>query len=194
MTPRRMSVGFQLRAAICFIVGFGLGWYAGQQVNFARKLRVELDNALLRAQVATRVATTSRQITEELRARAGPGVTVEPFREDYRNLLGRAAISISQGGYNTTMEVIAAGVPAVLAPHAAEKDSEQGLRARLLSERGAITLAESPDAAGLARAVDAAMAGHSTGSAGVDMGGAVATARLIAELLRKGSAPAKGRS
>ncbi len=70
MTPRRMSVGFQLRAAICFIVGFGLGWYAGQQVNFARKLRVELDNALLRAQVATRVATTSRQITEELRARA----------------------------------------------------------------------------------------------------------------------------
>ena len=49
MTPGRMSVGLQLRAVICFLVGVGLGWYVGQQVNSVRKLRAELDDALVRA-------------------------------------------------------------------------------------------------------------------------------------------------
>jgi predicted glycosyltransferase len=57
-------------------------------------------------------------------------------------LLGACRLSISQAGYNTTLEVLAAGVPAVLVPFAAGEEGEQSMRAKLLAERGLLTLVE----------------------------------------------------
>ncbi|MCC2114051.1 MAG: glycosyltransferase, partial [Hyphomicrobiales bacterium] len=49
-----------------------------------------------------------------LRDRAGIGIVVERARSDFPALLRRAAASISQAGYNTVLDVVTAGVPAVL--------------------------------------------------------------------------------
>ena len=117
-----------------------------------------------------------------LREQAQPGVRLERFRADFPQLLGRARLSISQGGYNTTMEVLQAGVPAVLAPHAAPGDREQDLRAQLLCERGAAVLPADLSARGLAEAVDKALRQPAPRAGGIDMGGAAATAALVARL------------
>ena len=71
-----------------------------------------------------------------LAARASASVTVERARPDFRALLARAALSISQGGYNTVMEVLAAGCPAVVVPYAGGLETEQTLRCEFLAERG----------------------------------------------------------
>src|SRR3546814_17646977 len=51
-------------------------------------------------------------------ATAAPGITVERARSDFVELLCRARLSISQGGYNTLTEVLAKGVPGVVVPFA----------------------------------------------------------------------------
>ncbi len=77
-----------------------------------------------------------------LQAAAPPGIAVERSRPDFLELLSRAALSVSQAGYNTSLEVLAAGVPAVVVPFAAGGETEQTLRARLLAESGRLVLVE----------------------------------------------------
>ena len=94
-----------------------------------------------------------------LQAQAGAGVIVERARPDFPGLVARARLSISQAGYNTVLDVLAAGVPAVLVPFAEGDETEQTQRAALLAARG---LAVTVDEAGLtparlAEAVDQAL-------------------------------------
>ncbi len=70
------------------------------------------------------------------------GVTVERFRSDFQNLLRGCFLSISQAGYNTVMEVLAAGSRAVVVPFAEGGESEQPLRARMLADHGLLTVVE----------------------------------------------------
>ena len=78
-----------------------------------------------------------------LRSRAGDGVIVEPARADYPALLRRCRLSISQAGYNTVMDVLAAGCRSVLVPFAASGESEAGpLRAGLLADRGIVDMVD----------------------------------------------------
>ena len=114
--------------------------------------------------------------------RAAPsGVIVERARPDFQALLARAHLSVSQGGYNTVMEVLAAGLRAVVAPYAGGHESEQTLRAHALAERGALqVVAEdelSPER--LAAAIDRALAGPPLSTAGIDLGGIAATIALL---------------
>ncbi|MCZ6728381.1 MAG: glycosyltransferase [SAR324 cluster bacterium] len=122
---------------------------------------------------------------------APAGVTVERFRPDFTALLRHAELCISQGGYNTTMEVLRAGVRPVLAPYTGGRDSEQALRAQLLSERGAVVMLpwEELGPARLAEAVDEAFARPPAGRLRVDMNGAAASAALIREMARFPSPP-----
>lgn len=119
-----------------------------------------------------------------IRAAAGAGIAVETFRPDLARLFAGCAVSVSQGGYNTVMELIAARARAVVVPFAAPGESEQIQRARLLSARGLITLVEpaalSPPA--LARAIDAAMDRPRPAADALDLDGAAHSARLIRAL------------
>ncbi|HJU15584.1 MAG TPA: glycosyltransferase, partial [Stellaceae bacterium] len=63
-------------------------------------------------------------------------VVVERFRRDIARLLRRARVSVSQAGYNTVLDVLAARVPAVLVPFAEGRETEQTLRAEALAKRG----------------------------------------------------------
>lgn len=61
---------------------------------------------------------------------------VEPNRADFGSILSRARLSVSQAGYNTVTDILAAGVRAVLVPFSAEGEREQSIRARVLQSAG----------------------------------------------------------
>lgn len=71
-----------------------------------------------------------------------PGIVVDRFRADFTDLLANCHVSLSQGGYNTVMELLALHTPAVIVPFAEGQESEQSLRARLLAERNALDVLE----------------------------------------------------
>lgn len=117
---------------------------------------------------------------------ASPGTLVEAARPDFPGLLKRAAVSVGQAGYNTVLDVIAAGCPAVLVPFAEGDETEQAQRATILAERGdAIMLAEddiTPER--LAEAADAALALGPDRPA-LDIGGAATSAGILIEAAKR---------
>jgi len=122
------------------------------------------------------------------RAAAPAGIVVERSHPDFLALLAACRLSISQAGYNTTLEVLAAGRPAVVVPFAAGQESEQSLRARLLAEQGRLVLVEEAGltparlAAGIARA----LALPAPPPLALRLDGAAASAALLAGLARDG--------
>ncbi len=125
---------------------------------------------------------------EDLRIAARDShVVVERARPDFPEMLGRARLSVSQAGYNTAVDVLAAGVPSVLVPFAEGGEQEQTIRADLLAKQGrAVVLsadAVSPDA--LAAAIAAAMALDRGEMSPVSLNGAEESARLILGAARR---------
>jgi predicted glycosyltransferase/glycosyltransferase involved in cell wall biosynthesis len=76
-------------------------------------------------------------VAERLRA-SGAEVEIHEFVPDPERLFASAAGVVSMAGYNTTCELMAAGVPTLLVPREAPR-AEQLLRARRLAETGAVT-------------------------------------------------------
>ena len=74
-----------------------------------------------------------------LAARAGPNVVVERARPDFRSLLQKAKASVSLCGYNTSMDILQSGVPAVIVPYDEGTETEQRLRAEALTKMPQIT-------------------------------------------------------
>jgi predicted glycosyltransferase len=120
------------------------------------------------------------RVFDELRWTCPDGVVVERWRADVPELLANAALSISQAGYNTMMDVLQARVPAVVVPFATPSETEQRLRAGILAERGAVTVvaadALSPNR--LAAAIDEALT-RDRACLPLEMRGAEATARAM---------------
>jgi predicted glycosyltransferase len=81
-----------------------------------------------------------RGVTEEdflpLRSSAPAHATVERARPDFRALLSRAEVSVSQAGYNTVVDLLRTGVRPVLVPFEAGRETEQRLRAERLKALG----------------------------------------------------------
>ena len=79
-------------------------------------------------------------VTEEdfvaLRSVAPAHATVERARPDFRTLLSRAKVSVSQAGYNTTVDLLRTGARPVLVPFEAGQETEQRLRAERLKALG----------------------------------------------------------
>jgi len=67
-----------------------------------------------------------------------PGVVLERFRRDFWEVLRRCHLSLSQAGYNTILDLLQAGRPALVVPFAGGGENEQALRARLLAERAVL--------------------------------------------------------
>jgi len=111
-------------------------------------------------------------------------VVLQRHRADFPQLLRDARISVSQAGYNTVLDVLAARVPAVLVPFATGKETEQSLRAERLAARGAVELVRgaelTPDT--LARAIERALAGTPAAVA-LDTDGADNTARIVGQMI-----------
>ena len=67
---------------------------------------------------------------------AGPRITVERNRPDFRARLAGCACSVSQAGYNTVVDILKTGAPSVLVPFDASGETEQMRRAGRLEEIG----------------------------------------------------------
>lgn len=81
-----------------------------------------------------------RSVPEEdyasIQASAPAHATVERARPDFRHLLASAAVSVSQAGYNTAVDLLRAGPACVLVPFEAGHETEQRQRAERLRDRG----------------------------------------------------------
>ncbi|TYC63625.1 glycosyltransferase [Rhodobacterales bacterium] len=108
------------------------------------------------------------------RSRASEGVVVERARRDFADLLKRARLSISQAGYNTVLDILTAGVPAVFVPFAQVNETEQTQRAEALERHGrAIVVPETgltPERLALAadRALELSRSSHHVMVGGAD--------------------------
>lgn len=123
-----------------------------------------------------------------LLAGAGAGVTVERSRPDLAALFTTCALSISQAGYNTVLELVAAGTRAIVVPFSAGAESEQGARARLFADRGLLMILEehSLGAAALAGAIDRALAlPPPAPGGGLRLDGAAQTAAFLLEAVAR---------
>ncbi len=120
---------------------------------------------------------------KSLASHASERTVVERFCNDFVNRLHGSSLSISQAGYNTTMDILAAGARAIVVPYEAKGETEQRLRAEILARKGLITLLPAAELSPprIVQAVRAAM-GKPPASVGADVAGAAATARIIGEL------------
>ena len=123
---------------------------------------------------------------ERVRAAAAEGVLVERARPDFRSLLRRCRLSVSQGGYNTVLEVLEAGVPAVLVPFATEGEREQTIRAEAMAARGLLRHLPAEDLTpeSLAEALASARP-PAAESLALDLGGAEKTAKIVRDLVAR---------
>ncbi|MBL4720113.1 MAG: glycosyl transferase [Alphaproteobacteria bacterium] len=94
--------------------------------------------------------------SERLKLSAPEGVTLETFSTRFRDMLAQSALSVSQAGYNTIMDLLATETPAVLAPFSQDGETEQSVRAKLLAnEAGFNVVSEAAlTPSRLARAID----------------------------------------
>ena len=85
----------------------------------------------------------SPEVFEKLQQKAGSTIIVERNRNDFPELLGRCAVSVSQAGYNTVIDILQQAARAVLVPFAEDGELEQSLRADQLMQMGrVVTLTE----------------------------------------------------
>lgn len=108
-------------------------------------------------------------------------VTVEPVAADYRARLRTCAASVSLLGYNTAVDLLQSGAPAVVVPMVAAGEREQALRAAAFAR---LPQFETLDAASLtpqalAAAIERAVARGRSAAPAVDLGGVAASVRLL---------------
>ncbi|MCB2103045.1 MAG: glycosyltransferase [Rhodobacterales bacterium] len=123
-----------------------------------------------------------------LRNRAGGGVRVETFRPDLPGLLAGCRVSVSQAGYNTVLDGLAAGASMVVQPFADGAETEQAFRARRFAERGLLRVLSAGETSpkSVAEAIDAASEMSPTVEKGIDLNGAATSAALVAALATGG--------
>ena len=120
-------------------------------------------------------------------AQGQPGLSVKRFVPDLSSEMRGSAASISQCGYNTALDILRAGTPALVVPFADGLEDEQLKRARRLEARGAIRVLEqehlkidrlAAEIRGLLDFVPRPLQ--------LDLEGARNTARLVESLIRAG--------
>ncbi len=123
---------------------------------------------------------------DRLRSLAGTdtGLSVERFVADLRSQLAQAAVSVSQCGYNTTLDILLTGVPALVVPYGDDRENEQSERARRLAALGAVEVVPPGrlNARTLADGVLGLLAAPATPPA-LDLAGAERSAEVVFSLL-----------
>ena len=110
----------------------------------------------------------------------GGGVVVERNRADFAALLARCAVSVSQAGYNTVLDAVAANCRAALVPYSQDGETEQAARAQKMAALGrAVVAADAADAAQLAAAIDRAASLDLSRCRPLDLNGAARSVDFI---------------
>jgi predicted glycosyltransferase len=116
-----------------------------------------------------------------LATEAADNVTIEPARPDFRAMLHNVAASVSLCGYNTALDVLQAGCPAVFVPFDAGSEVEQGIRARALTQQNGIAAIRSAELTpeGLLHAVQEVIAAPARAPMKAGLDGARETVRIV---------------
>jgi predicted glycosyltransferase len=121
---------------------------------------------------------------------AGRDVEINKFSPDFLAYMAAADLSVSMGGYNTTMNILATGVSALVWPFS--QNREQRMRASRLAQKGILKIVADEDlepdrlAGVMARALSTA----DRQTVGIDLNGAANTATWLDKI---GFSPATGR-
>jgi len=123
----------------------------------------------------------SPQAVAEIEAAAPPGALIERSVTNLPELMAAAALSISQAGYNTLLELLAARTRAVVVPYEGGVETEQRLRADLLAAVGALEVVpeDALTAETLGAAIERARARSRDAVPAVDLDGARKSAAIV---------------
>lgn len=130
-------------------------------------------------------AEADANIAALLAERQSNNVVVEPTRPDFRQMLPLAKAAICMCGYNTAMDVLQSGLPAVFVPFDAGGEVEQTLRAKSLSQTDGYAVVKSDQANGetLAAALQSVCAAKVVPMEKGQFQGAAQTVRIVEEKL-----------
>jgi predicted glycosyltransferase len=124
-------------------------------------------------------------------ARGRRGLEVRRSVPDLTAELGAAAGSVSQCGYNTTLDLLRTRVPALVVPFAEGNEDEQTRRAERLERVGAVRVLAAARADGPALAAEIkALLAFRPAPVELDLDGARNSALTVANLLARADAPA----
>ncbi len=124
----------------------------------------------------------------ELEGKVPAHVRVERARSDFPGLLAGCALSISQAGYNTVLDLVRAGRPAIVVPFDAGNETEQAVRAEAMERAGLARCLRlsGPDSLtpiGLEEVVTEMLGAGATPPLTIDRAGAETSVAIIAKLL-----------
>jgi predicted glycosyltransferase len=138
----------------------------------------QLERENCRLQVFTGPFLDSQDF-DDLQKMATEKAQVDRFTADFTSYLAAADLSVSMGGYNTTMNILATRVPALLWPFS--QNREQRLRAERLADRGLLTVLKDEDLQPdrLAAMMDQKLTQPTRPDVAIDLDGAANTARAI---------------
>ena len=169
---------------------------AGSSAAGLGLLRAAAEAARRRPELGWRILAGHGVSGDDLAALAAglPEGVVTRARPDYRALLAAAAVSVSQCGYNTAVDLLAAGPRAVLVPFEGGDETEQRLRADRLAARGLARVVpeDGLTAVSLLAAVAASLADPPPPPHGIDLAGAARSVAIVEEIARL-SAPRRAR-
>ena len=125
-------------------------------------------------------------VWEWLREQATHSPVLDAVRrvDDLAGKIAGSALSLSQGGYNTTMDLLRAGTPAVVVPYAEGTEDEQTRRTSRLAELGVLRMLPAADLTVPDRLLAALVAAAASEPAPVqlDLSGAQTAARILADV------------
>jgi predicted glycosyltransferase len=113
------------------------------------------------------------------------GLSVSRFVPDLCAEMRHSVASVSQCGYNTALDLLRAGVPALVVPFAEGGEDEQLKRARRLESLGAVRVVEQHDLGAARFAAELGdLLDFNPQSLRLDLDGANGTTRLVESMLR----------
>jgi len=120
-----------------------------------------------------------------LKRLAGKDVEINKFSPDFLAYMAAADLSVSMGGYNTTMNILATGVPALVWPF--PQNREQRMRAARLDQMGALKVVadEDLDPDRLAGIMERALSAADRLPVKIDLNGAAHTAAWLGKRFKE---------
>lgn len=181
-TPAVVRHGLGVAEQAPLLVGSAGGGRVGSGVLLAMlaacKAHPRLRHAAIRL-FAGPYATDAAYAAMEQAASALPDATVARFVPGFVDIVAASDLSVSLGGYNTVMDVLAAGTRALIAPFG--QNREQGVRARRLQEKGLLKVLSPEDCSPerMATRLLQSLDGPPPPPSGIDCAGAAATAKFF---------------
>ncbi len=111
-------------------------------------------------------------------------LVISRFEPQLCEAMASVSVSVSQCGYNTALDIIRAGVPALVVPYDVDGETEQATRASRLSQRGVVhSLSMSNVTPETLSAAIIRTLSRTSSRATFDLNGSEATARIVVELV-----------